>query len=59
MNKEKGRGGVIVSTASVAGLDGFYSMPAYSATKHAVIGLNRCFGVSNNVKTLTFLNMIK
>lgn len=63
MNKEKGRGGIIASMASVAGLDGFYSMPvlifnfiypdfifcshacllqAYSATKHAVIGLNRC-----------------
>lgn len=45
MNKEKGRGGIILSTASVAGLDGFYSMPVYSATKHGVIGLMRCLGV--------------
>jgi len=44
MNKETGRGGVIVSIASVAGLDGFHSMPAYCATKHAVVGWNRCFG---------------
>jgi len=44
MDKKKGRGGTIISIASVAGLDGFYSMPAYSATKHAVIGFNRCFG---------------
>lgn len=47
MKKEKGRGGIILSTASVAGLDGFYGMPVYSATKHAVIGLNRTLGVSN------------
>ncbi|KAJ6641989.1 Alcohol dehydrogenase 2 [Pseudolycoriella hygida] len=44
MNKDKGRGGIIVSIASVAGLNGFYGMPVYSATKHGVIGLNRCFG---------------
>jgi len=43
MDKEKGRGGTIVSLASVAGLDGFYGMPAYSASKYAVIGLNKCF----------------
>lgn len=47
MNKEKGRGGIIISTASVAGLDGFYSMPVYSATKHGVIGLNRCLGTEH------------
>ncbi|XP_037045672.1 alcohol dehydrogenase 2-like [Bradysia coprophila] len=47
MNKDKGRGGIIISTASVAGLDGFYSMPVYSATKHAVIGLNRCLGTDH------------
>lgn len=52
MNKDKGRGGIVVSLASVAGLDGFYSMPAYSATKHGVIGLNRCLGV-NTSDTLT------
>lgn len=46
MKKDKGRGGIVVSIASVAGLDGFYSIPSYSATKHAVIGLNRCLGVS-------------
>lgn len=50
MNKDKGRGGIVVSIASVAGLDGFYSMPAYSATKHGVVGLNRCLGVRNFVE---------
>jgi len=41
MKKEKGRGGAIISIASVAGLDGFYAGPTYSATKHAVVGFNK------------------
>lgn len=52
MNKDKGRGGIVISTASVAGLDGFFAMPVYSATKHAVIGLNRCLGVSSLITIL-------
>lgn len=60
MNKEKGRGGIVVSLASVAGLDGFYAMPAYSATKHGVIGLNRCLGVNDSyIFTFHVLNYIK
>ena len=34
-----GGGGAMVATASVAGLQGGRNMPAYFATKHAVIGL--------------------
>lgn len=34
-------GGAIVNTASVAGVVGAHSMPAYSATKHGVVGLTR------------------
>jgi NAD(P)-dependent dehydrogenase (short-subunit alcohol dehydrogenase family) len=34
-------GGVIVATASLAGLVGFGGDPVYSATKHAVVGLVR------------------
>lgn len=46
MNKEKGRGGIVISIASIAGLDGYYAMPTYSATKHAVVGFNECYSVS-------------
>lgn len=35
------RGGVIVNTASLAGLQGPPNMLAYSAAKHAVIGMTR------------------
>jgi NAD(P)-dependent dehydrogenase (short-subunit alcohol dehydrogenase family) len=38
-------GGAIVNTASVAGLVGAHSMPAYSATKHGVVGLTRTAAV--------------
>lgn len=34
-------GGVIVNNASVAGLVGFAGIPAYTASKHAVVGLTR------------------
>ncbi len=33
--------GVIVNTASVAGLVGAHSLPAYAASKHGVVGLTR------------------
>jgi len=35
-------GGVIVNCASIAGVRGFAGMPAYVASKHALIGLTRC-----------------
>lgn len=42
MNKLKGgRGGVIVNTASLAGLGPFMSCPVYTATKHGVVGFTR------------------
>ena len=37
-------GGVVVATASLAGLIGFPPDPVYAATKHAVIGLVRSLG---------------
>ncbi|KAA8586638.1 hypothetical protein FQN60_000474, partial [Etheostoma spectabile] len=36
-----GRGGVIVNTASMAGLGPLLSCPVYTATKHGVIGFTR------------------
>ncbi|XP_018547952.1 15-hydroxyprostaglandin dehydrogenase [NAD(+)] [Lates calcarifer] len=42
MNKlTGGRGGVIVNTASLAGLGPLLSCPVYTATKHGVIGFTR------------------
>ena len=37
-------GGAIVNTASVAGLSGNAMIPAYVASKHAVVGLSRSGG---------------
>jgi NAD(P)-dependent dehydrogenase (short-subunit alcohol dehydrogenase family) len=37
--------GVIINAASVAGLIGAHSMPAYAASKHAVVGLTRTAAV--------------
>ena len=34
-------GGVIVNTASVAGLVGFAGLPAYTASKHGIVGLTK------------------
>uniref|UniRef100_UPI001ED7DFF8 15-hydroxyprostaglandin dehydrogenase [NAD(+)] n=1 Tax=Scatophagus argus TaxID=75038 RepID=UPI001ED7DFF8 len=36
-----GRGGVIVSTASIAGIGPLLSCPVYTATKHGVVGFTR------------------
>lgn len=43
-----GRGGLVANVASVVGLDVVFSTPAYAASKHGVIGLTRCFGVSKS-----------
>jgi NAD(P)-dependent dehydrogenase (short-subunit alcohol dehydrogenase family) len=47
MGKDKGgKGGVVVNIASILGLAPLSGSPVYVATKHAVIGLTRSFGVS-------------
>jgi 15-hydroxyprostaglandin dehydrogenase (NAD) len=47
MGKDKGgKGGVVVNISSNLGLAASPGFPIYAATKHAVIGLTRSFGVS-------------
>ncbi|CAK6957295.1 -hydroxyprostaglandin dehydrogenase -like [Toxotes jaculatrix] [Scomber scombrus] len=48
MNKTNGgRGGVIVNTASLAGLGPLLSCPVYTATKHGVIGFTRAMAAAS------------
>ncbi|KAM3602212.1 uncharacterized protein V6R79_026315 [Siganus canaliculatus] len=48
MNKlTGGRGGVIVNTASLAGLGPFLSCPVYTASKHGVIGFTRAIAAAS------------
>lgn len=48
MNKlTGGRGGVMVNTASMAGLGPFMSCPVYSATKHGVMGFTRSMALAS------------
>uniref|UniRef100_A0A3P8U326 15-hydroxyprostaglandin dehydrogenase [NAD(+)] n=1 Tax=Amphiprion percula TaxID=161767 RepID=A0A3P8U326_AMPPE len=50
MNKlSGGRGGVVVNTASMAGLGPFLTCPAYSATKHGVVGFTRSMALASIV----------
>lgn len=45
-----GKGGVILNTASVAGVLGAPMLSAYAATKHAVVGLTRSAALENGRK---------
>jgi len=53
MGKDKGgRGGTVVVTSSTMGYKPCPSMPIYTATKHALIGFIRSFGVSSKHRIL-------
>ena len=56
MGKDKGgKGGVVVNISSIAGLAPLAGCPVYVATKHAVIGLTRSFGVSTACSNMDIL----
>lgn len=42
-----GRGGVIINTASMAGIGPLPSCPVYTATKHGVVGFTRAMGAAS------------
>jgi 15-hydroxyprostaglandin dehydrogenase (NAD) len=46
MSKEKAHGGMILNVGSSCSVKPFLSSPIYTATKHAVLGLTKSFGVS-------------
>jgi len=46
MSKGKGNGGTIVNIGSSCSAKPFVSSPIYTATKHAIIGLTKAYGVS-------------
>jgi len=52
---EGGKGGVVVNISSIAGLGPYAATAIYVATKHAVIGLTRSFGVSTLYKKVGIL----
>lgn len=56
MSKENGgRGGIILNVSSLAALDVYSFMPSYSASKHGIIGLQRCLSVSS---TMIFIRIL-
>lgn len=51
----RGKKGVVVVTSSVAGLNGHFSTPLYSASKHGTIGLIKSLALAEteaNVKVV-------
>ncbi|XP_041349259.1 15-hydroxyprostaglandin dehydrogenase [NAD(+)]-like [Gigantopelta aegis] len=53
MRKDKGgRGGVIINTASLAGLAPFFWFPVYTATKHAVVGFTKSWASNPNIPSM-------
>jgi len=63
MSKERGgKGGTVVNIGSNTSMRPYVSAPIYSATKHAVLGFTRSFGVSNfsqfSVKILNYYQTI-
>lgn len=53
MSKDKAHGGTILNIGSSCSIKPFLSSPIYTATKHAVLGLTKAYGV--NINRLIFL----
>ena len=50
-----GRGGTVINTGSNVSLRPYVSIPIYTATKHAIVGFTRAYGVSLVVISVVFL----
>jgi len=50
---------VVVNISSIAGLGPYAGAPVYVATKHAVIGLTRSFGVSTACNNVVIFSKIE
>lgn len=48
MSKDKSHGGTILNIGSSCSMKPFLSSPIYTATKHAVMGLTKAYGVSED-----------
>ena len=62
IDKEGGKGGVVMNISSTAGVTCrtkiSYALPAYYASKHAVVSLTRCFGVDISNCLLFLIDII-
>lgn len=56
MSKDKAHGGTILNIGSSCSMKPFLTSPIYSATKHAVLGLTKAYGV--NILKLNLTNYL-
>lgn len=54
MSKDKNNGGTIVNIGSSCSVKPFLTSPIYTATKHAIVGLTKAYGVSKK-----YINMME
>lgn len=54
---EADKKGVILSLASIAGLQGTYSAALYSASKHAIVGFTRSMGMADEYEGIKIVTL--